>query len=76
MPDTAKMLSGSLPMKSSAMESSASPKAKPGTSAKPYLLTPSEIDSLRQGMHSASEWMRQELRGRRIAGEQKSEKNP
>jgi len=54
-------------------ESSVSPKAKPDTSEKPYLLTPSEIDSLRQDMRLASEWMRSELRRRRTASEQKIE---
>ena len=49
---------------------------KSDPSEKPHLLTPSEVDSLRQGMHSASEWMREELRRRRIASEQTREKNP
>ncbi|MGC9215842.1 hypothetical protein [Acidithiobacillus sp.] len=43
------------------LESSASPKAKPDTSEKPYLLTPSEIDSLRREMHMSGVMAKAEL---------------
>ena len=43
------------------MASNNSPKAKLDTSRQPRPLTPSEIDSLRREMQSASEWMQAEL---------------
>jgi hypothetical protein len=45
------------------------PDRKPDTSEKPFLLTPSEIDSLRQEMRASSEWAKRELRRRRIASQ-------
>ena len=48
-------------MKSSATESSVSPKEKQDTFGKPFHLTPSEIDSLRQEMHIDGIWAKAEL---------------
>ena len=44
------------------MASTNSPKEKPGTSNLPRLLTPSEIESLRQEMRQAGEWAKAELK--------------
>jgi len=61
LPIRKRMVHWSLHAMSSVSESSASPKERPATSEKPYRLTPSEVDSLRLEMRSASEWARAEL---------------
>lgn len=47
------------------MASSSSPKAKLDTSERHQRLTPSEIESLRQEMQQAGQWMKAELAKRR-----------
>ncbi len=51
-------------MNSGDTESNVSPREKPGTCTKPFRLTPSEVDSLRQEMNNAGEWMEAELKRR------------
>lgn len=42
----------------------------------PHLLTPAELAELRQDMHTAAEWMRSELRRRRIDREREHRNRP
>lgn len=60
-------------MNSGAMESNVSPREKRDTCTKPYRLTPSEIDSLRQEMHTAGEWAKAELKRRYPSGRASTE---
>ena len=43
------------------MESNNLPSQKQSNSSLPLMLTPSEIESLKQDLQEASEWIRQEL---------------
>lgn len=43
---------------------------------KGYFLTPEEIKDLREGFRQASEWMRAELRRRRLDSEQNTQRPP
>ena len=63
-------------MNSGDMESNISPREKPGTYTKPFRLTHSEIDSLRQEMNTADEWAQAELERRYPNGWKAPERMP